>query len=349
MTDAMALSREGQANMPLLIESLGLQTSKRLEHLADLIAIESTLGRLRAAMTLSRYQAEDARAALRPLTLDRSPWVARLAAHAALAGAHRDDRIAAVAAGLLASPHPLVTRRARWLLSKTSSSLFFEHWLKLEQSERFAAARVVCAREMDAFVDELSAALNAGQRAERLSALTLASRLRLVSDLEQDIIVLAGSSDPHVASTAVAALGRHISPRASEAVRVALRHTDARVRANAVESLARHDAAGALATIAALADHRHNRLRGNAVLALVRSNQPVGAQALRAMLADSDPMHRVSGIWVVGRANATFARSDVRTLAERDGRIEIRKRAARTLRRIDHATRPLELTEAMHA
>jgi hypothetical protein len=349
MTEALELSDDGQANLPLLIESLGLPTSKRLEHLADLIALESTLGRLRAVTALSRYEAEDARAALRPLTLDRSPWVARIAAHATLARAQRDNRSNTVAAGLLASPHPQVARRARWLLISSSALVFFEHWLELDQTELFAAAMAVAARERKAFVDKLSAGLNGGPRAARLIALTLATRLDLIGEVEQDVIVLAASSDPHVASAAVAALGYHESPRSSEAARVALRHVDARVRANAVESLARHDNAGALATMAALSEHRHNRLRANSVLALLRGNQPVGAQALRAMLADSDPMHRVSGIWVAGRAHALFARSDLRTLAERDGRIEIRKRAARTLRRIDHAARPLELTEALIA
>lgn len=349
MSESLSLSREGQACLPLLIESLGLPTPKRLEHLADLVAIESTLGRLRSVMALSRYEADDARSALRPLAFDRSPWVARLAANAAIAGAHRDGRAAIVAAGLANSPHTTIARRARWIASRANVAMFFEHWTRLEPTERVAAAMTVLAHEEPEFVRIMADVLNTGSRSERLLGITLVQRLQLIGELEQELIVLAGVTDSHIASAAVTALGTFHTERTQHAIRVALRHTDPRVRANAVEALARHDAAGTIETLAPLSDHRHNRVRANSVLALLRHHQPVGAVALRSMLGDDDPMHRVSGIWVAGRAGAGFAREDLRTLMERDTRMEIRKRAAQTLRRIDTNTGSRAHEELLHA
>ena len=349
MPDAVAMCEEGQANLPLLIEALGLPTSKRIEHFADLVALSSTLGRLRAAIALSRYEANDVRTALKPLALDRSPAVARVAGLAALAGVPRSGEVSGVAATLVASRCAATARRARWQMSRASTDAFFTHWMCLSHLEVVAAAMQLMAKEPDALIHRLAQRLGDGSREERMSAIMLANRLRLLGFLEQEIIVLAGSTDPHVASAAVKGLGQHYSMRSSEAVRVALRHIDARVRANAVEALARHDAAGALETIAALAENRHNRLRANSVLALLRRNQPSGARALCSMLADNDPLHRVSGIWVAGRAHALFARKDVAALAERDGAGEIRRRAALALRRIDLATRPMAACEGVHA
>jgi len=346
MSEALQLSREAQSSLPMLIESLGLPTTKRLEHLADLVVLESTLGRLRAAAALSRYDADEARAALKPFAFDRSPWVARTAAHAALAGAHRMGNTNTVAAGLLISPHAAVARRARWLVSRSSVDAFFEHWLHLDATELIAAAMAVSQRDKHAFCQRLSTILNTAPREAKLTALMLARRLSLLNELELDIIVLAGATDSHIASAAVTTLGYAFGERSAQAIHVAMRHTDARVRANAVESLARHDDAGMIETLAALSDHRHNRLRANSVLALLRKRQPVGAHALRAMLADEDPMHRVSGIWVVNRAHASFARPDLRTIAERDSLIEVRKRAVGALRRIDHVDRRGSAMEA---
>jgi hypothetical protein len=335
LSDALAMGREAQANLPLLIEALGLPTSKRLEHLADLMALASTLGRLRSAMALGRYDAAEARCALRPLAFDRSAWVARVATNAALSGMHRDSRAQATAADLLGSPHSSVARRARWLTSRSSAEAYFAHWNMLEHSEFHAAALAVIAREPDEFVEQLAHVLNTAPRAERILGLRLAQRMRLIGFVEQEVVVLAGMADVHIASAAITALGSHRSERTQQAIRVALRHTDPRVRANAVEAMARQDEAGTVETLAPLSDHRHNRLRANSVLALVRHHQPIGAHALRSMLSDDDPLHRVSGIWVAGRCAATFARSDLRNLVERDNRIEIRRRAALALRRID--------------
>ncbi len=349
MPEALAMSEASQSSLPTLIEALGLPTSRRIEHLADLVAVPSTLGRIRAVMALNRFEPEQVVGALKPLTLDRSPWVARCAANAALRGLACDQQNADIAAGLLASPHAAVVKRARTVLSRCSASLFFTHWLDLEPAERMSAAMAVIASDERNFLRLLSAALDTGGRAQRIAAIALAHRLRLSAHVENELIVLAGGNDPHIASAAVSALGEHDGVRSREAVRVALRHADVRVRANAVEALARQDHAGAIETMAALSEHRHNRLRANSVLGLLRRRQPLGAHALRAMLADADPMHRVSGIWVTMRTGSAFAKGDLRMLAERDARLEVRRRAATALRRFAAdrtATAPTEVFTA---
>ncbi len=133
----------------------------------------------------------------------------------------------------------------------------------------------------------------------------------------------------------MAALGDGGSSRRSGAVRRALGHADQRVRANAVEALVRIDGRPG-AHLEALAASRENRLRANAVRGLLAGRAPGGVRALRRMLADTDPRHRVSGVWVARRTRARPVVDDLRGLADGDRFTEIRARASAAVRLIDH-------------
>ncbi|MHC4128815.1 MAG: HEAT repeat domain-containing protein [Planctomycetota bacterium] len=138
-----------------------------------------------------------------------------------------------------------------------------------------------------------------------------------------------------MASASVAALGDGGSSRRSSAVRKALGHGDQRVRANAVEALVRIDRRPG-AHLGALAASRENRLRANAVRGLLAGRAPGGVKALRRMLTDTDPRHRVSGVWVARRSRARPVIPDLRRLADDDRFTEIRARASAAVRFLDH-------------
>ena len=83
-------------------------------------------------------------------------------------------------------------------------------------------------------------------------------------------------------------------------------------------------------------DSRDNRLRANAVRAVLRRRRSDGSHALRTMLDDADPRHRVSAIWVARQAREVQVSGDLRRIADQDAVAEVRRRAAAAVEWIGH-------------
>lgn len=177
----------------------------------------------------------------------------------------------------------------------------------------------------------LIAAIEGGEPAERINAIALARRLGLpathhaVRDALLAAVLAAGPAGgleegdarQHVAATALRALSIAPGREVSKAIEAACQYPAPRVRANAVEALDDRRRRGLIETPAErfieLTSDTHQRVRANAVRAglvgptsELNSKPVLGTKqacevALRSMLGDERPAHRVSGLWVAGR------------------------------------------------
>jgi HEAT repeat protein len=73
---------------------------------------------------------------------------------------------------------------------------------------------------------------------------------------------------------------------------------------------------------------RHNRERANAIKAIGQFNFATARECLLRMLADANPLHRVSALWVVGQLDLLEIMRQVSAIARRDPNLRVRKRAA---------------------
>jgi hypothetical protein len=316
-----------------MIRALPLPAPARRDHLADCIALPSPVARLRALEGLLGDPSSAAQDLIERFCFDRSRPVAVLASGRVLRGA---EALSLVGLGRLEqSPHRVVARRAEVIAARSSARAFFDRWMALGRDDWWAAAMALLRTQREPFLARLSNLLATGGRDEKLAAVTLARRLGVTAALEAELIGQVGSVDFRVASAAVAALGDGGSSHRASAVRRALGHADLRVRANAIEALVRIDRRPG-AHLDALAASRDNRLRANAVRGLLAGRAPGGIRALRRMLADDDPRHRVSALWVARRSRAKPVVDDLRRLADSDRFSEIRDRATAAARILDH-------------
>ncbi|MHC4711038.1 MAG: hypothetical protein ACYTA3_11625 [Planctomycetota bacterium] len=328
-----ALPGPAQVGLVRMIRALPLPAPARRDHLADCIALPSPVARLRALEGLLGDPSSAAQDLIERFCFDRSRPVAVLASGRVLRGA---EALSPVGLGRLEqSPHRVVARRAEVIAARSSARAFFDRWMALGRDDWWAAAMALLRTQREPFLARLSNLLATGGRDEKLAAVTLARRLGVTAALEAELIGQVGSVDFRVASAAVAALGDGGSSHRASAVRRALGHADLRVRANAIEALVRIDRRPG-AHLDALAASRDNRLRANAVRGLLAGRAAGGIRALRRMLADDDPRHRVSALWVARRSRAKPVVDDLRRLADSDRFSEIRDRATAAARILDH-------------
>ncbi|MHC4773661.1 MAG: HEAT repeat domain-containing protein [Planctomycetota bacterium] len=330
---AASLPEPAQVGLVRMIRALPLPAAARRDHLADCIALPSPLARLHALEALLGDPSSAAQDLTERFCFDQARSVAVLASGRVLRG---PGALGPVGLGRLEqSPHRIVARRAAVIAARSSVRAFFDRWLSLSPGASWAAGLALLRTHREALLSGLANLLAGGGRDERLAAIALARRLGITAALEAELIAQVGSADVRVASASVAALGDGGSSRRSSAVRKALGHGDQRVRANAVEALVRIDRRPG-AHLGALAASRENRLRANAVRGLLAGRAPGGVKALRRMLADTDPRHRVSGVWVARRSRARPVIPDLRRLADDDRFTEIRARASAAVRFLDH-------------
>jgi HEAT repeat protein len=328
-----ALPGPAQVALVRLIRALPLPAATRRDHLADCIALPSPVARFRALEALLGDPSAATRDLAERFCFDRSRPVSVLASARAIRTV--DGLSPVVLSRLEQSPHRVVARRAEVLAARCSAKAFFDRWMSLARDDWWAASLTLLRTQREAFLARLANLLATGGRDEKLAAVTLARRLGVTSALEGELIGQVGSVDFRVASAAVAALGDGGSTQRAGAVRKALGHADLRVRANAVEALVRIDRRPG-AHLDALAASRDNRLRANAVRGLLAGRATGGVKALRRMLTDDDPRHRVSAVWVARRARAKPVVDDLRRLADGDRFSEIRDRATAAARLLDH-------------
>jgi hypothetical protein len=216
-------------------------------------------------------------------------------------------------AGLAAQPGPLPADRARLLsLLARSPHEAVRTWADQDltaapdpqsatRAGRLAALHSL-ATNRSAFLAKLRAALADDQLA--LQALMLARALRLVADLEPQILALTQpGTPPRLLATAVAALTEVGTREAATAAAHLLDHANDRVRANAVETLGHRrarspSAAPTLSTLAELKSDPNHRVRANAIR--IVAGDAIHDE-LTGILTDSRPMHRLAGMWLAGR------------------------------------------------
>ncbi|MHC4220448.1 MAG: HEAT repeat domain-containing protein, partial [Planctomycetota bacterium] len=304
---AAMLPPPAQAGLVRLIKTLPLPAAARREHLADCIALPSPVARLRALETLLGDSSDAAQQLVERFCFDRARPVALMASRRVLGGPGIPGPVAL--GRLERSPHRVIARRAGIIAAGQSAKAFFERWLSLGQDAWRPAALALMRTQREALLAKLTSLLATGARDERLAAIAAARRLGVTGALEAELSRQTGSADVRVVSAAVAALGDGGSARRSIAIRKTLGHADPRVRANAVEALLRIDRRPG-AHLDALASSRDNRLRANAVRGLVVGLAAGAIRALRRMLLDDDPRHRVSAVWVARRSRARPVISD---------------------------------------
>ncbi len=338
---AVRLPADAQVNLVRLITALTLRETWRIERLTDLIALPSPLGRMSALVALLRHDSATVDRAVERFCFDRNEAVAAVAARRCLSQSHVGNET--FLRRLEHSPHALVAREAKATLACRGAALFFQRWLDLQRSDLIAAAHAVAAADRRAMLAGLARMVVDGERAEKLAAIALLGRLRWSPALEHELIAQSANDDTHVASAAVTALGDVRSTHSVAAIRKALGYDDARVRANAIESLTRLDRR-AIEFAASMVTTRDNRPRANAVRALLDVLHTKALPQLRTMLADADPLHRISGIWVARRTRALGVAGELQELAKQDRFPEVRSRAEAAARFI--ASRPRTLVGA---
>ncbi|MCH8315828.1 MAG: hypothetical protein IIA64_07630 [Planctomycetes bacterium] len=335
---AVRLPAAAQVNLVRLITALSLRATARIERLADLIALPSPAGRMSALVALLGHDSITVDRAVEQFCFDRDEAVAAVAVRRCVA--QTDAGNENLVRRLERSPHAGIAREATAMLARRGAGRFFQRWLDLAHNDRLAAAHAVAANDRRAMLAGLTRMLVDGARGQKLGAIDLVRRLRWSAALQRELIVHTGGTDSHVASAAVVALRDVRSTPSVEAIRTALRHDDARVRANAIESLMRLDRRG-IERIVPMVTTRQNRPRANAVRALLAVRSAKGLPQLRAMLADPDPLHRISGIWVAKRTRALGVAGELQQLAKQDRFVEVRSRADAAARFLAHRPRTL--------
>jgi hypothetical protein len=180
-----------------------------------------------------------------------------------------------------------------------------------------------------------------GSRQQRLRAIVLARQLNLLPHAELELLACLTGDDSRVAATAASALGEVESPASADALTACLDHPDGRVQANAVEAIDRRlPWRGAVEALAAgvepvqkLLGAEANRSRANALRTLLRAGcaQP---RQVAEMLRDERPLHRISGIWLVGKLRLTEVQEEVEKLATRHESPPVQQRAEVVVRRL---------------
>ena len=330
LATARALPAAAQAQLPRLVGALGLTATLRVERLTEMLALPWELARLKALLMLLGYEGAATEQAVDRFCFDRAASVAHLAAQRAFARPEGPQR--SLLLRLERSPHRPIAARATAILAGRGVEPFFERLMGLPGGVRHAAAGRLVAAQRETMIGRFREVLTSGRRDERLAAIGLGHRLRLVPQLEDELINQAASADPYVASAAVKGLLGASSDRSLAMLQSALGHPDARVRANAVESLMRAPAADALDLIVPITLSAENRPRANAVRAVLRGRPTLGLAKLRAMLADSEPLHRVSAIWVAKQARVKAVIPTLEDLARGDRLSAVRTRAVAALR-----------------
>jgi len=337
ITTTVRLSPESQRGAVEFLVAAPISAARRVERLADCVALPDPSARLSALRALLAIDHDDAIAAIRAYCFDAEAAVAMVAAQAALARA--EDPPVAFLDRLCRSPHPRVREQAMARRARLDGAGFFRHFEALPPTQAAIAARHALRRDRGEFIECLRRVIATGSRRARIGAISLAGRIDVVEDIELELLQDCLSSDEHVASAAAAALRASTSRSAAEALRAALRSAAPRVRANAAEALAARDGANALPLLEPLLRARHARSRANALAAFVRHGS-AGEVELHAMLRDRDPAHRVSAAWAAGRARCTAALPELAALTGHDVSRAVRAAAARAKRRLEDVAAP---------
>jgi hypothetical protein len=326
-----------QRHVPALLARLEISSTMRRRRLIELVALPSPVARLQVLHHLSSYHASRTAPALQVLCADGDPAVAHRAAQSLAAAGPLAETALEDLAG---SAHGGVRRRAAGALAGRRLDAFFAGFGELAPAARRAAARRLLARDAGAFLERLRGLLAGGPAEARLDVLLLARRLRVVEHVFEEVVRLAESTGARIASSAVSALAE--APRCADELTRALDHPSPRVQANAIESLDRVGAPRLDVLVEPWIASGHNRPRANAIKAMIRGGSEPAIDALRRMLTDPRPLHRLSAVWVARTARVAPTALAVRAMGEADPQPEIRARARSAARFLRLSTEPAD-------
>jgi hypothetical protein len=193
-----------------------------------------------------------------------------------------------------------------------------------------SAARNVSASDPH-FAEQMKLKLSSHVTLEIAQGLKMISVLPNLTAYRGQIIALCGHADARVAGAAVKLVGRLEDPRLKDLLEAAAQHADPRVRANAVESMSALHIANRSQQVLTMLNSRHNRERANAIKAISEFDFATAKDCLQRMLADPNPLHRISALWVVQKLELPELFRQISTVARRDPNLRVRKRAAEIL------------------
>ena len=332
-----------------LIEGTGLQAAERLGWLTKLLEAapagpESCAWRVSVCRAIAETGLPDAAGPLASLVRDADERVARVAARLLL-NRRRPEWRERAATALPTSPHMSVRRLAASLRGPHESERsanrgnaatsvirgFDKAWndyQRMPPAVQHNTARTVAADPV--LAEQLKDKLQ-GTPQETAQALKMIAALPSLTPYRNQIIALCGNADPRIAAHAVKLAGRLEDPRLRELLEAAAHHTDARVRSNAIESMEALHIADKSQQVLSLLNSRHNRERANAIKAIGQFNFATARECLARMLGDTNPLHRMSALWVVEELNLMEVMRRVSSMARRDPNLRVRKRAAEML------------------
>ncbi len=343
------LPADAQRMLPRFVAALPLTTVRRREYCADLIAAPSPIARWRTIELLSAHRTTVAEQAVVRFARDRNPTVAGVAAARVLHSGQTTD-----AAQLNALQHianPVQARRARMFSAGRDAASFAAMCSTLKRPACLAATRRLLRTQPLALFGQFERMLADQHRETCLTAIFLVRRLQLVEQFRQQLCECTISDDSQVCSAAVSALADAPDDQVFERVLALLRNQHMRVRANAIDALSQlnrrlQPEELKEQIIEIISPHllsRHNRERANALRAWIQNAPQTDTSSrehsraiigLRDMLHDSNPMHRISAIWVAGRSRLPLFADDLHVAAKHDVAQPVRRRAVAALQRL---------------
>ncbi len=233
----------------------------------------------------------------------------------------------------LASAPITVARVISRSLGHIGFEQFWDRFDDLDKPTRQNAGRAMLKILPDSLT-RLARRLDTGAVEQRLKAIQMVQDLNLVTELRISLTSLTEHANPKVRSKAVSALAGATDAAPDLLLKRILNDADPRVRANAIESLDLQRCTQYLPVLVERARSGHNRERANAIRALHTIKFPASVDALRAMLRDQRPDHRVSALWALRQMGVWTLLSEVGKIAKDDSSLRVRRYALAILRNV---------------
>jgi HEAT repeat protein len=317
------------------VEHIAVTRREKIAVLRDLAGSSSRAARLSAMGVLMRLEQPEADDVIASMCFDAEPAIARTALRHLVR--QKWPNLVELSVRLITSGPEPVREAAQSIIAPRGFERFWRGWADLPNATRRKAGRALMKVDQQ-FLDKLAARLS-GSIADRLKAVMIIRTLEQETYFEPHLIAQARDEQPRIASAAVRALARlGDSDAAVTTVREALEHDNDRVRSNAIEALQRmarvEQATGRLRELARIGG---NRSRATAIRALLDHDRAAGLEALKLMLDDPDPRHRISGVWVAEQTMSLDVARQLADLAQDDSNGDVRRRALSLLRKIAEA------------
>ncbi len=345
-----------------LIEVLGLPPARKAALLIEMLplAADDRAWRIAIAGAAAGASCLDAAHLLARLADDPDEVVARIAArHLVGRGPSASVESRTIIHNLAANRHASVRRilqmagrapvrpsatagagEGRFEPKETQFQRVWDQYAQLPPALQHAQARAAAGDPASS--DALRAKLANPHVAELAQGLKMLAAIGNLAPYRGEVIALCGHDDPRVAAIAVKLAARLNDPRLHDLLELAAQHPDSRVRSNAVESMEALHIADKSQQVLTLLNSRHNRERANAIKAISQFDFATARECLTRMLADPNPMHRISALWVVDRLGLLEMVRQVSGMARRDPNIRVRSRAAAMLDTLTAHTVPGE-------